>query len=263
MFTHAVVEKVSAKAGDMDSISGIKDGFSWGGHFNRYDHGSTHPFPEWANLSQKRTLENHGVIVWDEATRHVVWLRGSQPLDILEQTHTTKEWETEGITIGEWVIQFSIELPKRGRKPKNSPPSDADKDTDSSSEWVYIDQISLSADQVKLLAGLIEAHEEVLKIMRDEDIKRKNDAIMQLLNSVLEFSTKQGIDEPPARQPDLADIEREKLKRAVEKMSKSLAIPAAVPDVYDLVAACENEWRKAVKNKIDADLGLDSPPQEN
>src|SRR5258706_16226352 len=103
MFTHAVVEKVSAKAGDMDSISGIKDGFSWGGHFNRYDHGSTHPFPEWANLSQKRTLENHGVIVWDEATSHVVWLRGSARLGILDQTHTTKEWETEGITIGQWL----------------------------------------------------------------------------------------------------------------------------------------------------------------
>jgi hypothetical protein len=242
----------------MESISDIKDGFSWGAHFNRYDHSSTHLFPEWANPSQKRTLENHGVIVWDEATRHVVWLRGSQPLDILEQTRTTKEWETEGITIGEWVIQFSIELPKRGRKPKNSPPPDADKPSDSSSEWAYIDQIPLSPDQVRLLAGLIEVHEDVLEIMRDEDLTRHNDALVEFYRSVLEFSTKDGITEAPARRPDLADIDREKLERAVKKMSKSLAIPAAVPDVYDLVEACKNEWLKAVKNKIGADPESDS-----
>jgi hypothetical protein len=247
----------------MESISGVKDSLSWGAHFNRYDHGSTHAFPEWANPSQKRTLENHGVIVWDEATRHVVWLRGSQPLDILEQTRTTKEWETEGITIGEWVMQFSIELPKRGRKSKNAPPPDPDKSSGSSSEWVYIDQIPLTPDQVRLLARLIEAHEEVLKMMEHEDIERHNNALMELYRSVLEFSTKDGVTEVPARQPDLADIDREKLKRAVKKMSKSLAIPAAVPDVYDLIEACENEWRKAVKNKIGADSMLDSSLEEN
>jgi hypothetical protein len=46
-------------------------------------------------------------------------------------------------------------------------------------------------------------------------------------------------------------------------MSKSLAIPAAVPHVYDLVEACENEWRKAVKNKNGANSASGSSPQEN
>jgi len=247
----------------MESISGIRDGLTWGAHFNRYDHDRTHPFPEWANPSQKQTLGNHGVIVWDEATRHIVWLRASQPLDILEQTRTTKEWETDGITIGEWVIQFSIELPKRGRKSKNSHPPDPDKPSDSSSEWAYIDQIQLSPDQVRQLAELIKAHEEVLKVMQDEDITRHNDALMQLYKSVLEFSTKEGIDELPVRQPDLADVEREKLMRAVKKMSKSLAIPASVPGVYDLIEACEIEWRKAVKNKNSKNSGSDSSLEES
>ena len=107
-----------------------------------------------------------GLILWQKETQHIVRLFATYALQLLEDLHSDDAWTTQGIVVGEPVIQLTW-----GEQGNSSEPG-------------LHNPIRLSPRQTRSLLDLLQRHRAALEELRRQE-EEDRDRAMQELASIL------------------------------------------------------------------------------
>lgn len=149
-------------------------GPQWGARINSGWPPVTWDCPSWARPSQRDDWEQHGLLLWDHATRTITRISATYTLSILNQLRTTSEWKERGLIVGQPAMRIWLNHPER------------------EAERVLSNGMELSPARSQVVFELLETHEAELQKLRDSEQEERRRRIARAYDLILNFGHDHG-----------------------------------------------------------------------
>ena len=153
--------------------------------FSKSEQGSDNP--DWFGQPEFNTLQEQGLIVWNNIDKKIQALNGNYTLRLLEQLETDDNWKTDGVSVTVQVTEISLETPPRGKRKKAE---SAIEPTSKQSRTYDKEMVHLPPEAGPALIELINQNKPIITSMAERETKQVNDAILQLFKRALELERK-------------------------------------------------------------------------
>jgi hypothetical protein len=144
-------------------------------------------YPDWFEQREFDTLQEQGLIAWNNIDKKIHALNGHNTLRLLEQLESHDNWKTEEISVTMQVTEISLQTPPRGKRKKTETPIEPD-----SNQFRTYDKemVHLPPEAGTELIDLINQNKSIITDMAERETKQVNDAMLQLYKSILESERK-------------------------------------------------------------------------
>lgn len=172
---------------------------TWGIRFNEYPNYQRIPkgqkpegCPEWLESHRFHTLQEQGLIIWNNIDRKLETLNGTESLKLLSELNSQEAWKSNGVSIARLVHRIELNLPTRKKRKKGEPEPDVEKPK---GEDVYEEIMHLPPEAGYELIELLESKKQFITEMAEQEKKSAQEALGRVWDLLFELSHKKEMKE--------------------------------------------------------------------